>query len=70
MQQFLEEIFLHVVRLFYTLPSLVGIFTLGVATVVLFIIQFQKQKETYLYGLIALGLGYLELAGLDLHRCP
>lgn len=61
MLQLIEHFLLEAIRGFYSLPAIVGIFTLGLATVVLFILQFQKQKQTYIYGILACAAAYLEL---------
>lgn len=60
MLQFLEEILLLAARAFYNLPALAGVFTLGIACVVLLIVQFQKQHETKVPGFFALLIGLLE----------
>ncbi len=61
MLQFFEELLLYLARWFYTLPSLVGIFTLGVISVVLFVIQFSRQGQTFIPGVFALIFSMLEL---------
>ncbi|RMD86871.1 MAG: hypothetical protein D6808_02460, partial [Candidatus Dadabacteria bacterium] len=61
MLQAIEKLILEFARWFYSLPPMAGIFTLGVITVVLLIVQFQRQKETFVPGLLACLFAYLEL---------
>jgi type IV secretory pathway TraG/TraD family ATPase VirD4 len=57
----LEEIFLKVVLAFFRAPPMVGFFTFGLATVILLIVQFQRQKDTKIPGAFALVTLVIEL---------
>jgi type IV secretory pathway TraG/TraD family ATPase VirD4 len=49
-----EELFLQLVRKFFEASPIVGFFTFGLATVILLIVQFQRQKDTKVPGAFAI----------------
>ncbi len=64
MIQYLERLILSGLIEFYSLGILWGIFTLGIVTVVLLILQFQRQKETIIPGIFACTFGFLQFLHL------
>jgi len=56
----IENLILTLIQLFFTAPPLAGFFTFGAATVVLLILQFQRQKETKLFGVFAVVTGAIQ----------
>ncbi|MDZ4786437.1 MAG: type IV secretory system conjugative DNA transfer family protein [bacterium] len=61
MFQFLEELILVLAKAFYSLPAIVGVFTLGAAALILLVVQFTKQHQTFVPGFFAFLFGILEL---------
>lgn len=58
MLQFLERLTLELIRWFYTLPSFVGLITLGASAIILLIYQFTVRGRAYWPGVLGLALGY------------
>lgn len=61
MLQSLEILFLQFAYWFYTLPAGVGLLTLGLAGIVLIILQFTKGTKSFWYGTIGLFVCALEI---------
>ena len=58
MLQFIERLVLEFLRWFYTLPSFVGLVTLGASAIVLMIYQFSVRGRAYWPGVLGLIVGY------------
>jgi type IV secretory pathway TraG/TraD family ATPase VirD4 len=59
MLQIFENLFIDLCIAFFGLPGIVSLITLGPIAAILLIIQYQKQKETYIPGFFGLGFAIL-----------